>query len=151
VIYGQGGQMKGEFTGLCSSLSGKGTGPSGNGLNDDSCEDQIPTGGTFADGSAVLSNVQIRNSTVNRWGAGIVQEIDSAAMHIFLNWQHLQLDLNAVCDNGESGGTNASGFAIGGTAAGCPTGGGRFVANGHRISPNFEDLDLFQVGGVIFF
>jgi hypothetical protein len=138
VLYGQGGQYFHEFTGLCANRTF-------NGLNDDTCEAQIATGGTFADGQAITSNVQIKDSTVNRWGAGIVQEIDSAAMHVFFNWQHLQLDLNAVCDNGEFNGQTS------GPDTGCQTRGGHFVANGHKINPNFEDLDLFQVGGVIFF
>jgi hypothetical protein len=138
VLYGQGGQYKGEFTGLCNNLTFNGT-------NDDSCEAIIATGGTFADGSAVTSNVQVHDSTVNRWGAGIVQEIDSAAMHVFFNWQHLQLDLNTTCDNGEFNGQSAP------SGLGCLTRGNHFVANGKRINSDFEDLDLFQVGGVIFF
>jgi predicted porin len=133
VLYGQGGQYLHMFTGLCANRTF-------NGQNDDSCEATIATGGTFANGEAITSNLQIRDSTVNRWGAGVVQEIDSAAMHVFFNWQHLNLDLNAVCDNGEVGG-----------GAGCPTGGGHFVANGNKTSPSFKDLDIFQVGGVIFF
>ena len=35
-------------------------------------------------------------SEVERWGLGVVQEIDSAAMHLFARWQHLDLDLNAT-------------------------------------------------------
>ncbi len=136
VLYGQGGQYKGMFTGLCANRFGQGT-------NDDSCEAQIATGGTFANGQAVLSNVQVTDSTVNRWGAGVVQEIDSAAMHVFFNWQHLNLDLNAVCDQ--------TGAEAVGAAGGCLTRGGNIVANGKKINPNFEDLDIFQVGGVIFF
>jgi hypothetical protein len=134
VIYGQGGQYLHMFTGLCSSLFGP-----GNGTNDDSCEASIPTGGTFADGTAVNSNVQVHDSTVNRWGAGIVQEIDSAAMHVFFNWQHTELDLSVVCDNAEA------------EAGGCPVRGNRFVDNGKKFSPAFDSLDIFQVGGVIFF
>ena len=30
---------------------------------------------------------------MNRWGVGMVQEIDSAAMHVWFNWQHLELDV----------------------------------------------------------
>src|SRR5262249_17727229 len=132
VLYGQGGQYFGQFTGLCDNRTGFGR-------DDDLCEAQIVTAGTFADGQGITSNVMIKDSTVNRWGAGIVQEIDSAAMHIFFNWQHLQLDLNAVCDNGED-----SGQTGGPSGAGCPTRGNHFVANGKHISPDFEGLDLFQ-------
>ncbi len=134
VLYGQGGQYKGMFTGLCAPLAG-------NGQDDDSCgPSALPTGGTDQFGNALTSNVSLQNSTVNRWGAGVVQEIDSAAMHVFFNWQHLNLDLNVICDNGEAG-----------IGAGCPTGNGRFVANGKKFSPNYNDLDIFQLGGVIFF
>ncbi len=35
-------------------------------------------------------------SEVQRWGLGVVQEIDSAAMHVFARWQHLDLDLTAT-------------------------------------------------------
>src|SRR5262249_10024866 len=120
VLYGQGGQYQGMFTGLCANRTFNGT-------NDDTCEDQIPTGAFFADASAVLSNVMVHDSTVNRWGAGIVQEIDSAAMHVFFNWQHLNLDMSVVCDNGEGSELGAVGVA-----AGCPRGGHRFVANGKK-------------------
>ena len=38
----------------------------------------------------------VNGSEVQRWGLGIVQEIDSAAMHVFARWQHMELDLNAT-------------------------------------------------------
>ena len=31
-------------------------------------------------------------SEVERWGLGVVQEIDSAAMHLWARWQHQELD-----------------------------------------------------------
>jgi hypothetical protein len=74
------------------------------------------TGGVFVD-----------DSKVQRWGLGVVQEIDSAAMHVFARWQHQDLDVSFL------------GF----DSAGC--------TNGCRANQDFEDLDLFQVGGVIFF
>ena len=38
----------------------------------------------------------VTGSEVQRWGLGVVQEIDSAAMHLFARWQHLDLDLDAT-------------------------------------------------------
>ena len=35
----------------------------------------------------------VTGSEVHRWGIGVVQEIDSAAMHLFARWQHLDLNL----------------------------------------------------------
>jgi predicted porin len=56
-------------------------------------------------------------SEVERFGAGVVQEIDAAAMHVYARWQHQELDADNV-----------------------------FVGN-----IDFEDWDLFQAGGIIFF
>ena len=76
------------------------------------------------------NNVFMNGSTVDRWGAGVVQEIDAAAMHVWFNWQHLELD---------------AGFAGNGTALSNPSG------NFHSVKQNFDDLDMFMAGGVIFF
>jgi hypothetical protein len=38
----------------------------------------------------------VAGSEVNRWGIGLVQEIDSAALHVFARWQHLELNLHAT-------------------------------------------------------
>jgi hypothetical protein len=129
VIWGEGGQADNEFGpgGLCGLPGSTST---------DSCDGFIPTS-INPDGTANSSLVGINSSTVNRWGAGVVQEIDSAAMHVFFRWQHLNLDLKGVCDNLEG-------------SADCLVG-SHFVASGNKFSPTFNDLDLFQVGGVIFF
>ncbi len=66
-------------------------------------------------------------SEVQRWGIGVVQEIDFAAMHVFARWQHLDLDLDAV---------SFGNFGI---------------PDGRRLTTSFEGLDIFQIGGVIFF
>jgi hypothetical protein len=55
-----------------------------------------------------------------------VQEIDSAAMHLWLRWQHQEIDVNFVSINAVTGST----FGVG---------------------QGFDDWDLFQAGGVIFF
>jgi hypothetical protein len=48
-------------------------------------------------------------------------------MHLFARWQHLDLDLNAV-SFGNLG-----------------------VKDGTGLKTSYEGLDIFQVGGVIFF
>ncbi|MEZ5874084.1 MAG: porin [Hyphomicrobiales bacterium] len=73
-------------------------------------------------GAGVLRSVSVTGSEVERFGLGAVQEIDSAAMHLYARWQHLELDVDLI-NNG----------------------------NGNRVGQSFEDYDLFQVGGVIFF
>ena len=40
---------------------------------------------------------KITGSDVDRWGLGVVQEIDSAAMHLFARWQHLSVRLVSTC------------------------------------------------------
>ena len=84
-----------------------------------------------------FATAALTGSEVDRWGIGVVQEIDSAAMHVFARWQHLDLDIGAtdlrltkVDKNGLTVLNN--GF-------------------GKSLSSSFEGLDLFQIGGVIFF
>ena len=68
-------------------------------------------------------NCTIYNSQVERWGLGAVQEIDSAAMHVFARWQHMNVtEFDFVNNN-----------------------------NGTRHSQGFDNNDLFQLGGIIFF
>ena len=38
--------------------------------------------------------VFVTGSEVERWGLGVVQEIDSAAMHLFARWQHQEISLD---------------------------------------------------------
>ena len=64
----------------------------------------------------------IRGSQLDRYGLGVVQEIDSAAMHLWLRWQHQELDIN-LRDNVSGGGVNQG----------------------------FKDFNLFQGGGIWFF
>jgi hypothetical protein len=136
VIWGEGGQYFDEFgNGLCFGNPG----PSGTENTQGFCGNlAIPSGATFADGTNFLNEVAVNSSTVDRWGVGIVQEIDSAAMHVFFRWQHLELsDLNLVC-----------------TGVACLSGNvnnAHFVGTGERVQGHFDGLDLFQVGGVIFF
>ena len=78
-------------------------------------------------GQAITAHALVTGSEVERYGIGVVQEINSAAMHLFARWQHLDLDLNAV-SFGNFG-----------------------VKDGTGLKTSFEGLDIFQVGGVIFF
>jgi hypothetical protein len=116
VLYGEYGQYEDQYRGMCS---GGYTG----------CYASFQTGAygyqneSYGEGSTTIGN--ITGSEVDRWGLGVVQEIDSAAMHLFARWQHTELDIS-----------------------------GNFVdAYTHKkiAAPDYEDLDIFQVGGVIFF
>jgi hypothetical protein len=122
VIWGEGGQYFDQFAGaagdLCSGstgLSNLGGGSLNPNFNPPVCN---ANDSVFATGS-----------TVNRWGAGVVQEIDSAAMHLFFVWQHLDLDAQFAGDGhpGEGGATF------------------------HEVQQNFDSLEQFMAGGVIFF
>ncbi|MGA9604269.1 MAG: hypothetical protein WBQ82_09145, partial [Methyloceanibacter sp.] len=93
-------------------------GPSGGALS----TAPVCTSGAFDNG------VIVTGSEVQRWGLGVVQEIDSAAMHVFARWQHQELNLNL------------EGFdTVGDCSHGC------------NVHQSFDNLDLFQLGGVIFF
>jgi hypothetical protein len=142
VIWGEWGQYNDMFRGLCGNAPGN-----PNNFNNSVCEAFIPTSFVLAKGQipgipggvALTENAVVTGSEVTRWGLGVVQEIDSAAMHLFARWQHLELDLNAT----------SLGFSClpGAVGNGCVAN-GRF---GKRVNTSFEDLEIFQVGGVIFF
>jgi len=66
---------------------------------------------------------QITDTQVDRWGLGVVQEVDAAAMHLYARWQHLSMEEFKFTD----------------------------TVNGTNHSQGFTDNDLFQVGGIIFF
>ncbi len=76
-------------------------------------------------GNNAANTLNVTGSEVERWGLGAVQEIDSAAMHLFARWQHQDVDIDFVGNN-----------AAGGTT---------------RVNQGFQDWDLFQLGGIIFF
>jgi hypothetical protein len=133
VIFGEWGQYNDMFRGLCNNGGGV-PGPTQFGA--DVCNAFIPTK-VFpgSNGQVVTEQAVVTGSEVQRWGVGVVQEIDSAAMHLFARWQHLDLDLDA----------RSLGFSC--IDSTC-------VANGRlgkSVNTSFEGLDIFQVGGVIFF
>jgi hypothetical protein len=98
TIYGEYGQYN-DFYGLALAQG------FGNNLN------------TNCTGGCVITG-----SEMQRWGLGVVQEIDSAAMHVWARWQHQDLSVD-VNDNN----------------------------TGLNQNPSFDDFDLYQVGGIIFF
>jgi predicted porin len=65
----------------------------------------------------------ITNSEIERWGAGVVQEIDAAAMHLFARWQNMGVTEFDLVD----------------------------LNTGQTRTQGFDDANLFQVGGIIFF
>jgi hypothetical protein len=134
VIWGEWGQYNDMFRGLCSN------GPSGLDQNGTFCITNLPTSvvpnGKFK-GAAFTTTGEVTGSEVQRWGIGVVQEIDSAAMHVFARWQHLDLDLDA---------TNVAFDPCFGNAD--------FNCNkkfGKSLTTSWSGLDIFQLGGVIFF
>jgi len=150
VLFGEWGQYNDQFRGLCGLPGGTDFGFSdGNAF----CAFNLPVG-VNKDGSALTNAAFVNGSEVNRWGIGLVQEIDSAAMHVFARWQHLEADVSALdgalCKTGVSTGTGC--FLLDSTT-GLPSS-TPGVANKHfgkGLNSSFDDLDIFQVGGVIFF
>jgi hypothetical protein len=131
VLYGEYGRYNNQYSTLAGTdvCSGGGftnvfpatankLGPTGSSFG----TAPICTSGAFDNG------VFVSGSEVQRWGLGVVQEIDSAAMHVFARWQHQELDVDL------------RGFdLVGDCSKGC------------KASQGFDNLDLFQLGGVIFF
>jgi hypothetical protein len=136
VIFGEWGQYNDMFTGLCGQPGGTGPFSNGNAF----CAANLPIGVVQSGpnkGQAITASALVTGSEVERYGIGVVQEIDSAAMHLFARWQHLDLDLNA---------TDTRAFRVNDN--------GLLVINnnfGKGLNTSFEGLDIFQVGGVIFF
>ena len=87
VLFGEWGQYNDEFSGLCGEPGGAFQG-NRNCLVQSSNRCCAATG--RCKGAAITTPALITGSEVNRWGLGIVQEIDSAAMHVFARWQHLE-------------------------------------------------------------
>ena len=157
VLFGEWGQYHDQFNGLCGNPGGDGhtdplislMGNQGNTF----CLTKLPIGVVSSkgvdNGNVITAASQVTGSEVDRWGLGVVQEIDSAAMHLFARWQHLSVDIGAndlrlFVPNSN----NEQNFCTGvGGPQGC-----RLNRNfGKSLNTSFEDLDIFQVGGVIFF
>jgi Gram-negative porin len=83
----------------------------------------LATGGASPLGCTLVNHYcYVTSSTLRRPGAGIVQEIDSAAMHVWFRWQGQSLDAKA-----------------------------RDEVNDVNFKFKADDFNLFQVGGVMFF
>jgi hypothetical protein len=113
VLYGEYGQYNDGYNGLAGV---------------DTCASFVGVGGIASNycGANVDNGLFVTGSEIERWGLGVVQEIDAAAMHVFARWQNQTSDIdftgyNAVTDTR----TN--------------------------VSQSFETYNLFQVGGIIFF
>lgn len=111
VLYGEYGQYNDQLNNLlganvCGAVGLPGT-----------------NAGTFCGANF---NIFATGSEVERWGLGVVQEIDSAAMHLFARWQHSDVSIDF------QGFNFATNQIVG-------------------VGQNFDDLDIFQVGGIIFF
>jgi hypothetical protein len=126
ILWAEWGQYNDMFSLQCGGKPGAG------------CPTFIPTSTTFPNDKGEITDEEgvVNGSEVQRWGIGVVQEIDSAAMHLFARWQRLAIDVDAT----------STGLAC--SSRGLCFDDGRF---GKRIDTNFEDLDIFQIGGVIFF
>jgi predicted porin len=89
--------------------------------------DMYGLGNVFLAGNAMTNcasgNCTITESQVDRWGVGVVQEVDAAAMHLFARWQHMDVENLQFYDN----------------------------VNKKYGTQGFEDNDIFQAGGIIFF
>ena len=125
------------------------------------CLFNLPTGvvnakGSAANGAAITTPALITGSEVNRWGLGVVQEIDSAAMHVFARWQHLEANVSAkdaqFCKFGTQMGPSAGfSYSAGDDDTHFEATGQANKHFGKNLGSSFQDLDIFQVGGVIFF
>jgi hypothetical protein len=124
VLFGEYGQYNNQYSASLGSQCGPFDTSFGTNI-DAFCN-------TISNGLPV--GVFVNDSEIQRWGLGVVQEIDSAAMHLFARWQHQEADINFT------------GFDITGINTD-----GDFTVDRHKVSQGFEDWDLFQVGGIIFF
>ena len=79
-------------------------------------------------------------SNLEQWGVGFVQEIDAAAMALFMNYRHYQADL--TCGNASCGGGTNSGFTGTSPVTGFTRGAGK---------TSFDDAQLFKLGALINF
>ena len=121
TLYGEFGQYEDQFGAAEINFCAAGFGPDTNVGN--FC-------GTHT-GGVDFAQAYVTGSTVERWGLGVVQEIDAAAMHVWARWQHQ--DVNDISLVGFETDPNGECF------------------DGCRIHQSFDDWDLFQIGGVIFF
>jgi hypothetical protein len=97
----------------------------------------------------IFKGAFVTGSETQRWGLGVVQEIDSAAMHVFARWQHQEVDADIL-------GVTVNNPASCSVGSATSSGGGALVTGDcsvstKKIHQNFDPWDLFQVGAIIFF
>jgi hypothetical protein len=141
VLYGEYGQYNDQFAAgrnFCAGGFGAGTSVGA------FCAANIVLGTLDQPGNTFYSTggVFATDSEVQRWGLGVVQEIDSAAMHLWLRWQHHEMDANFI------------GYSINGNNEQkneCVLAGSGCSVSSTKLKDSFDDWDLLQIGGVIFF
>ena len=84
-----------------------------------------------------MKGVFVTGSEVQRWGLGVVQEIDSAAMHLWLGGSIRRSTPRSL----------ASASILAARVGAIQ----ELHVRGSKINQGFDDWDLFQVGGMIFF
>jgi hypothetical protein len=97
--------------------------------------------GEYGENNDKLSNDLWRggatSSNLEQWGVGFVQEVDAAAMALFMNYRHYSADLTC---NGQAG-LNAS-FCSNAVGATTTRAAGKY---------SFDDAQLFKIGALINF
>jgi hypothetical protein len=145
VLYGEYGQYNDQFAAgrnLCSAFA-PGTNV-GNFCAANTVVDLAPPLFTTP-ATAQFGGVFARGSEAERWGLGVVQEIDSAAMHLWARWQHQEVDVDLVGISVTNPNTvNCNIDNVGFDTSGC-------TFSSQKVKQKFDDWDLFQVGGIIFF
>ncbi len=134
TLFGEYGQYNDQFNAAAGSQCGSFDGMFGTNIDSFCNSGDLPNfAPQFIGGPGFGQSVFVTGSEVQRWGLGVVQEIDSAAMHVFARWQHQQADITFtgfqqnISDTGDLS-----------------------VSKSH-VGQSFDDWDLFQVGGIIFF
>ena len=140
VLFGEWGRYEDQFTGLCG-VPGASNETTSSRPPPALLASRLCRSASFRAANSRVKfffvTAAVTGSTVDRWGLGVVQEINSAAMHVFARWQHLDLDLSAT--DLRLSRLNDNGLAV------------RNKNFGKNFGTSWEGLDIFQVGGVIFF
>ena len=128
TLFGEYGQYNDQFNAAGGSQCGSFDGLFGTNI------DSFCNSGDFPNFAGGHNSVFVTGSEVQRWGLGVVQEIDSAAMHVFARWQHQQASIDFT-----------------GFSQNVDFGTGDLSVSKSKVGQGFDDWDLFQVGGIIFF
>ena len=89
TLFGEYGQYNDQFNAAAGSQCGSFDGLFGTNINTE-CNNFDVSSTSFTFNSGVF----VTGSEVQRWGLGVVQEIDSAATHVFARWQHQQANID---------------------------------------------------------